>query len=141
MPGRERRSHPRYPIWLPITVRAAGSDSRMPAMLCDISEGGALVWGYWSNPNAGIDTIFLHVAGKEITLDCDVVGVERLWDTVVLHLRFLSREQVNAADIPAAIEELRAQFRQYQRYLAFRADDDPGLGRTTTQYPGDRASA
>jgi hypothetical protein len=109
-------------------------------MLCDVSEGGALVWGYWADPKSPSCRLELVVSGNSIHLDCDVVSVERLWDTVVLHLRFTSPEQIERSDLTTAIQELRDNFRHYQRYLAFRADDDPGLGRTSTQYPRDRTA-
>lgn len=109
-------------------------------MLCDVSEGGALVWGHWPGPKSPSCRLELVVSRSSIHLDCDVVEIERPWDTVVLHLRFTSPEQIERSDFTIAIEELRDNFRHYQRYHAFRADDDPGLGRTSTQYPLDRSA-
>ena len=49
----DRRAHPRYPAWFPVNVRIDGEPAPRAGMLCDVSLGGALVWGFWSDTKAG----------------------------------------------------------------------------------------
>lgn len=141
MSSNDRREHPRYPAWFPINVRIDGEPTVRPAMLCDVSVGGALVWGFWEDPRG--DAALLDVAFRSATfeLPARVVSVERQWETVILHLQFPAGLIEGSPRLQELIEELSNHFRAYQVYLAHRADDDPSLGRTTTQYPGERASA
>jgi hypothetical protein len=70
-----------------------------------------------------------------------VVGIEQQWETVILHLKFADDGDQATGPLRELIQELRGHFEAHQVYLAHRADDDPGLGRTATQYPGERTSA
>jgi len=135
MTTRDRRAHRRYPAWFPIGVRVDGEPTARPAMLCDVSEGGALVWGFWQDPSVESVVLEIAFAASDFELAAELVSIERQWDTVIMHLRF--KDEV-AGDVRLAelITELRAHFDAYQSYLARRADDDPALGRTSTQYPG-----
>ena len=136
MPAENRRASQRYPVWLPIKVRIDGEHGRVvPAMLCDVSDGGALVWADGLDARANTVTLLLPPEGRA-GLDCDVVGVDQLFAATVVHLKFACAEQVEQAAMGGVIDELRANFERHQKYLAFRADDDPGLARTITQYPG-----
>jgi hypothetical protein len=141
MNSSNRREHPRDPAWFPINVRIDDEQHPRPAMLCDVSLGGALVWGFWED-SAG-SKVVLDVAFRSgsFELPANVVSVERQWDTVVLHLKFPVGLIEGAPRLQELIAELGGHFEAYQVYLAHRADDDPSLGRTATQYPGDRASA
>jgi hypothetical protein len=141
MASTDRRAHPRFPAWFPINVRLDGEETPRPAMLCDISLGGALVWGFWSdraNESAILEVTFRSVAFR---LPGRIVSVEGQWDTAILHLQFPEGLIEGSSTLRELVEELRGHFQAYQVYLAHRADDDPSLGRTATQYPSDRASA
>ena len=140
MTAQNRRAHPRYPAWFPINFTVAGSGEPIPGMLCDVSVGGALVWGFCSD--APIDRATLHVTFRSAAfeLPARVVAIERQWDTVILHMQFEQPAELSPR-LVALIEDLRGHFQAYQAYLAHRADDDPALGRTSTQYPTERASA
>lgn len=137
----DRRAHPRYPAWFPVNVRIDGEASPRAGMLCDVSLGGALVWGFWTD--GGGERALLEVSFRSATfeLPATVVSVEKQWDTVVLHLRFDEGFVEASPRMHELIFELKDHFEAYQVYLAHRADDDPALGRTATQYPPDRASA
>lgn len=137
----DRRAHPRYPAWFPINVRVDGRADALPAMLCDVSVGGALVWGFWAEPAASEAVLDITFRSATFALPTKVVSVERQWDTVILHLRFDEDFVEQTPKLHELILELKHHFEAYQVYLAHRADDDPALGRTATQYPGDRASA
>ena len=140
MSTQNRRAHPRYPAWFPINFTVDGGDELIPGMLCDVSVGGALVWGFCSD--APIEVAELHITFRAASfqLPARVVSIERQWDTVILHVQFEAPAE-SSPRLVALIEELRGHFQAYQAYLAHRADDDPSLGRTSTQYPTDRASA
>ena len=137
----DRRAHPRYPAWFPINVRVDGRADALPAMLCDVSVGGALVWGFWAEPTASDAVLDIAFRSATFALPTKVVSVERQWDTVILHLRFDEEFVAQTPNLQELILELKHHFEAYQVYLAHRADDDPALGRTATQYPTDRASA
>ncbi len=139
MSATNRRAHPRYPAWFPINFSVDGGEDLIPGMLCDVSVGGALVWGFCSDEP--IERADLHVTFRaaSFVLPARVVSIERQWDTVILHMEF----ETHAGSSPrlvSLIEELRGHFQAYQAYLAHRADDDPALGRTSTQYPTDRSA-
>jgi hypothetical protein len=140
MSANDRRAHPRYPAWLPINVRIDGGDEPRPAMLCDISVGGALVWGFWSEPGGRTVELDVTFRSDAFRLPARIVSVERQWDTVILHLRFDDALFEGSARLKDLLNELRGHFAAYQVYLAHRADDDPSLGRTATQYPGERSA-
>ena len=53
MVSQDRRAHQRYPAWFPINVRIDDDLNPRAAMFCDISLGGALVWGFWDDQ--GVD--------------------------------------------------------------------------------------
>jgi hypothetical protein len=110
-------------------------------MLCDVSIGGALVWGFWSEAKADEAVIDITFRSETFELPARVVSIERQWDTVILHLRFEEGLVEGSPRMHDLIHELKHHFEAYQVYLAHRADDDPALGRTATQYPTDRASA
>ena len=110
-------------------------------MLCDLSAGGALVWGFWSQPGGKNVTLEVVASGGPFELPAEIISVERQWDTVILHLKFEPGLFGDTPELAQLLTELRGHFEAYQVYLAHRADDDPALGRTATQYPGDRASA
>lgn len=137
----DRRAHPRYPAWFPINVRIDGEQDARPGMLCDVSLGGALVWGFWRDPSGSEAKLEVTFRSASFELPATVVSIERQWDTVVLHLQFPAGLIEGSPKLQELIGELRAHFEAYQVYLAHRADDDPALGRTATQYPGERASA
>lgn len=141
MSATDRRAHQRYPAWFPIAVRIDGHSEPMPAMLCDVSIGGALVWGFWSGEAGSTAVLELTVRSESFEIPARVVSVERQWDTVVLHLQFPPGFIGASKRLCEILEELRSHFQAYQVYLANRADDDPSLGRTSTQYPHDRATA
>lgn len=141
MPVPDRRAHPRYPAWFPINVRIDGQAASRAGMLCDVSIGGALVWGFWSDAKADEAVLDITFRSETFELPATVVSVERQWDTVILHLRFEEGLVEGSSRMHDLIHELRHHFEAYQVYLAHRADDDPSLGRTATQYPTDRASA
>lgn len=141
MSANDRRAHPRYPAWLPINVRIDGTSDPRPGMLCDVSLGGALVWGFWNEPGGRQVTLEISFGSATFELPGRIIVVERQWDTVILHVQF-EEDLVEASPrLMELIGEVREHFEAYQVYLAHRADDDPALGRTATQYPGDRASA
>ncbi|HNM78669.1 MAG TPA: PilZ domain-containing protein [Tepidiformaceae bacterium] len=137
----DRRAHPRYPAWFPVNVRIDGEPAPRAGMLCDVSLGGALVWGFWSDTKAGHAVLDVSFRSERFELPAAVVSVEKQWDTVVLHLQFDPETAEDAPRLLDLIHELKTHFEAYQVYLAHRADDDPALGRTATQYPNDRASA
>lgn len=141
MATQNQRAHARYPLWLPVEVQAEDGGARRQGTLCDLSEGGALVWGYWTEETSGTLSFGFSYRGRRFELIGEVVGTEAMWDTVVAHIRFSSGPGPGSEQLRELLEDLRRNFEEHQRYLAFRADDDPGLGRTATQYPGDRASA
>lgn len=141
MSASDRRAHPRYPAWFPINVRIEGSDEPRPGMLCDISLGGALVWGFWNEPGGRELTLDISFRSASFELPGRIIAVERQWDTAILHIRFEPGLVERSPRLMELINEVRDHFEAYQVYLANRADDDPALGRTATQYPGDRASA
>ena len=141
MATRNQRAHPRYPLWLPVEVSSGEGAPPRQGTLCDLSEGGALIWGYWPEAtDRDISFSFLY-RGRRFELSGDVVETEPMWGTVVAHVRFNPGAAGNAGPLHQLLEDLRVNFEEHQKYLAFRADDDPGLGRTSTQYPGERASA
>ncbi len=137
----DRRAHPRYPAWFPINVRLNGEAEPRAGMLCDVSVGGALVWGFWADATATEALLDITFRSSTFELPARVVSVERQWDTVILHLQFNADFVEGSPRMHDLIHELKHHFEAYQVYLAHRADDDPALGRTTTQYPTDRASA
>ncbi|MGE0601946.1 MAG: PilZ domain-containing protein [Dehalococcoidia bacterium] len=141
MNSNDRRVHPRYPAWFPINVRIDDEPFLRPAMLCDVSIGGALVWGFWEDSGGESALLDVSFRSAKFELPARVVSVERQWDTVILHLEFPAGMVEGSPRLNELIGELKAHFEAYQVYLAHRADDDPSLGRTATQYPGDRASA
>jgi hypothetical protein len=141
MSAKDRRAHPRYPAWLPINVRLDGEGKPLPAMLCDVSEGGALVWGFWSEHACETAELDVTFHSTRVMIPARVVSVEVQWDTVVLHLQFAPDLFKSSPPLAKLLAELRGHFEAYQVYLAHRADDDPALGRTATQYPAERASA
>lgn len=141
MPAKDRRAHPRYPAWLPINLRFEGRSESIPAMLCDVSIGGALVWVFWPDCPAKSVHLEIQFRSESFPLLAEVVSVERQWDTVILHLRFAETLAAGSPRLVELIAELRGHFEAYQVYLSHRADDDPALGRTITQYPDGRASA
>jgi hypothetical protein len=140
MAADERRAHRRYPAWFPINVRLDGSPELLPAMLCDVSVGGALVWGFWSNP-AG-DHVVLDVVFRSAAFEIPgrIVSVEGQWDTVILHVQFEDGLVQSSERMRDLIRELKSHFEAYQVYLAHRADDDLSLGRPAPAAT-DRASA
>lgn len=140
MSTENKRAHARYPLWLPVEVTTPGGSPPRSGTLCDLSEGGALVWGYWQDETPEVLTFSFKYRGKPFALSGNVVATEPMWDTVIAHLRF-PRGSEGPGQLQELLDELRQNFEQHQKYLAFRADDDPGLGRTSTQYPGERASA
>ena len=140
MAANDRRAHPRYPAWFPINVRIDGTEAR-PAMLCDVSAGGALVWGFWSDSGGQSAVLDVSFRSETFGIPALIVSVERQWDTVILHLKFPEGLVQSSPRLDQLLGELRGHFEAYQVYLAHRADDDPALGRTATQYPADRASA
>lgn len=140
MTAKNRRAHPRYPAWFPIEVALGEGEPAIPGMLCDASVGGALVWAFCDATPGAHAVIDITFRAERFRLPANVVSVERQWDTVILHLRFEDGYAEASPRLAALIEELREHFQSYQSYLAHRADDDPALGRTATQYPSDRAS-
>jgi hypothetical protein len=139
MSAMNRRAHPRYPAWFPINFSVDGGEGLIPGMLCDVSVGGALVWGFCGDEP--IERADLHVTfrAESFVVPARVVSIERQWDTAILHMEF----DTSAAASPrlvSLIDELQGHFQAYQAYLAHRADDDPALGRTSTQYPPDRGA-
>jgi|GEM_PF-6563259 len=140
MAASNRRAHPRYPAWFPIEVTLADDEPPLAAMLCDVSVGGALVWAFCDKQPGEYALLDFSFRSERFRLPAKVVGVERQWDTVILHLEFESGYAEQSPRLAALIAELREHFQSYQSYLAHRADDDPALGRTVTQYPHDRAS-
>lgn len=141
MNSSDRREHPRYPAWFPINVRIDDEPNARPAMLCDVSIGGALVWGFWEDGKGSAANLDVTFRSASFELPADIVSVERQWDTVILHLKFPEGLIEGSPRLQELITELRGHFEAYQVYLAHRADDDPSLGRTATQYPGERTSA
>lgn len=137
----DRRAHPRYPAWFPINVRLDGETEPRAGMLCDVSVGGALVWGFWSDGHGSDAVLDITFRSATFELPARVVSIEKQWDTVILHLRFEDGFVEGSPRMHDLIHELKHHFEAYQVYLAHRADDDPALGRTATQYPTDRASA
>ncbi|MEO8539040.1 MAG: PilZ domain-containing protein [bacterium] len=137
----DRRAHPRYPAWFPINIRVDGRADVLPGMLCDVSLGGALVWGFWSDGNVSDAMLEITFRSASFELPTKVISVERQWDTVILHLKFQESVVDQTPGLEDLIGDLRQHFEAYQVYLAHRADDDPSLGRTATQYPSDRATA
>lgn len=110
-------------------------------MLCDVSVGGALVWVFLSECPAESVQLEIQFRSESFVLPARVVSVERQWDTVILHLQFAADLAADSPRLVELIAELRSHFEAYQVYLSHRADDDPALGRTVTQYPDGRASA
>ena len=139
MSAQNRRAHQRYPAWFPINFSVEGSEELIPGMLCDVSVGGALVWGFCSDAPIDRATLHITVRAASFELPARVVSIERQWDTVILHMQFESPAETSPR-LVSLIEELRGHFQAYQAYLAHRADDDPALGRTSTQYPTDRSA-
>jgi hypothetical protein len=109
-------------------------------MLCDVSEGGALVWAFCDKQPGDHAVLDITFRSAEFKLPAKIVGVEQQWDTAILHLQWEPGYADASPRLGALIQELRGHFNSYQSYLAHRADDDPALGRTVTQYPHDRAS-
>jgi hypothetical protein len=136
-----RREHPRYPAWFPIGVTLAEGQPALSGMLCDISVGGALVWAFCDESPGEYAVLDISFGSAEFKLPGKVVSVERQWDTVILHLRFEAEYAEATPRLGALIAEFREHFQSYQAYLANRWDDDPALGRTSTQYPADRKTA
>lgn len=141
MPANDRRAHQRYPAWFPINIRIDGREGSYPAMLCDVSVGGALVWVFLADCPADAVHLDIHFRTETFELPARVVSIERQWDTVILHLQFAEKLAAGSPRLVELISELRGHFEAYQVYLSHRADDDPALGRTITQYPDGRASA
>lgn len=141
MATQNQRAYPRYPLWLPVEARTRPGGDRRQATLCDLSRGGALVWGYWSEATRGEMTFSFNYRGRRFELTGDVVDTEPMWDTVLAHVRFADGAGESQDELTELLDDLRVNFEEHQKYLAFRADDDPGLARTATQYPGERASA
>ncbi|MBK6317701.1 MAG: PilZ domain-containing protein [Dehalococcoidia bacterium] len=141
MVSQDRRAHQRYPAWFPINVRIDDDLNPRAAMLCDISLGGALVWGFWDDQGGERAALEVTFRSDSSSIPARIVSVERQWDTVILHLQFPPGLIEGSPALGGLIEELADHFKAYQVYLAHRADDDPSLGRTATQYPIDRASA
>lgn len=139
MSAKNRRVHPRYPAWFPIEVTLGMGEPPLSGMLCDVSVGGALVWAFCDTAPREHAVLDVTFRSSHFKLPAQVVSVERQWDTIILHLRFEDGYAESSPRLFALIEELREHFQSYQSYLAHRADDDPALGRTATQYPSDRA--
>ena len=144
MAATNRRAYPRYPAWFPVEVTLADGAPSLPGMLCDVSEGGALVWAFCETTPGDHAVVDVTFRSARFKLPAEVRSVERQWDTVILHLKFEDGYAESSPRLGALIGELREHFQSYQSYLAHRADDDPALGRTATQYPAqylsDRAS-
>ena len=90
MVSQDRRAHQRYPAWFPINVRIDDDLNPRAAMLCDISLGGALVWGFWDDQGGERAALEVTFRSDSSSIPARIVSVERQWDTVILHLQFIN---------------------------------------------------
>ena len=114
----DRRGTPRYPTSIPCVFRGGGRKD--DAECIDLSTtGAALSTRAWAAALRGL-SLALPAPTGAVRVDCEVVRVERVLGSAVLHVRF--------AKLPAAalgvIEEIlgasQAEFQAWQRALAGR---------------------
>jgi hypothetical protein len=118
-----RRSHPRYPVWTPSVVVWEGNDERFPAVIWDLSEGGAAVEVTDTRPGRIIQ-VLLNGGGIPQFLPMRLIkanpGTIR---GVLLHARFLPLSEQSRRFLDQAIAGWRDLHEERQAWLASRAND------------------
>ena len=119
----ERRSYPRYPVWTNSLVVWRGSDERIPAVIWDLSEGGAAIEVTDMVPGRDID-VLLTAEGVAEFLPMRLIksnpGTIR---GVLLHARFCDLSPENRGLLVRALSVWRQLHEERQAWLASRAND------------------
>lgn len=119
----DRRAHPRYPVWTTSIVVWDGNGERIPAVIWDLSLGGAAVEVTEMLPGRLME-LLLSRGGEPRFLPVELIkanpGTIR---GVLLHTRFLALSSESRRFLDGAIAGWRDLHEERQAWLAARSND------------------
>lgn len=119
--GTNRRTHPRYPSWLPADLVLA-TGARIPARLVDLSQGGACVEGLVRASTGA--TIELHVdwASLSLRVEATVVAVDNAPVIPLTRLQFTDLTAQDKVVLGALVGAMAADLEDGQQILVKRSN-------------------
>jgi len=134
--GSNRRSHPRYPSWLPADL-VLPSGARIPVRLVDLSRGGACVEGLVRAPAGAAVELHVDWASLSLVVDATIVAIDKAPVIPLTHLQFGNLSHEDKVVLGALVGAMAADFEDGQQILVKRSNFARHVIRSFHASPGD----
>jgi hypothetical protein len=134
--GTNRRTHPRYPSWLPADL-ILPSGARVPVRVVDLSQGGACVEGLVRAPIGANIELEVDWASLSLAVDATIVAIDNAPVIPLTRLQFTNLDSHDKVVLGALVGAMAADLEDGQQILVKRSNFARHVIRSFHPSPGD----
>lgn len=135
--GTNRRTHPRYPSWLPADL-ILPTGARVPVRVIDLSQGGACVEGLVRAPVGATIELQVDWASLSLAVDATIVATDSAPVIPVTRLQFTDLTDRDKVVLGALVGAMAADLDDGQQILVKRSNFARHVIRSFYPSPGDK---